>query len=220
MISQILNHNLPEFSLKFGLSFLARGVFQPASAILVFTGALTSSISSITQSESLKRLSRVIHRTAIIAILSGSLIQPLLHEWGHAAMVPLFFRSPAIQIALDGLGGGATSYLKNGSLTWLGNQVGVDNAVIAITAGGFLSAMAIGLCSGSSLMIYVSMAKLLSEACYAITALSSKGWDCGHDYQFLHLYAGAHPLIPTAILLGIFLYRMHEALRLETSTIA
>src|SRR5581483_7668878 len=109
-------------------------------------------------------------------------------------MANLLIKTPEIIVSFDGSGGGGTSYVMSGGLTALGNFFGEEWVQIIITGGGCLRSLAWGLIAPAPLCIYSGMARLLTEACYALGAYRITGWNPGHDYQFLRVFAHVPPL--------------------------
>jgi hypothetical protein len=183
----------------------------PASLILSAAGALTTSAALIADSPTLHRLSRVINRTALASIIGGGTIHPLIHEGGHAFLASLLYKSPHIAISLSGMAA-STTYSAQTGLTWLGSLFGKEWSPIIVAAGGCLGSLTWGLLATPPILIYSGLARLFSEACYALTALRAVGWNPGHDYQYLWIYGNVTPLVPTALLLGAFTFRVFEAM--------
>lgn len=189
--------------LIFGSHFIATPLFILGYSFTTFSFLMDRPL--------LYRIACVLNRVAMASIIGSALFHPLIHESGHACMAQLLYKMPELSIGIDGQGGGSTTYFTSGGLTSLGAIFGEDYAQIAVAMGGCIASLTWGFFAPAPALIYSGMARLLTEAYYALTALQAVQWDHGHDYQFLREYAHVTPLIPAAILLGAFLYRMREA---------
>lgn len=184
---------------------------HPMIMPLMITACVITGLALVSNSLIMHRLARALHRTVIASFLGNTTIHPIIHESGHAFMAHLIYKMPHVNISLNGLGEGATTYLNGGDFTLFGNLIGGEYTQIAIVMGGGLASLAWGVFTPSTWLIYSGMARLLSESYYALSAYHPSGWNPGHDYQFLSVYANISPLAPAAIMLGAFIYRMIEA---------
>lgn len=154
---------------------------------------------------------------AQFSLVNTLLLKPsiLIHECGHAlAAVTCFVKaSPKMVIKWAS---GLTEYSISNGLTKFGSFLGEEMARVFVTAAGLVFpavfalvefSLAFGLNEKhpwlSDLLNYHGLSQLLNLGLYGISALASSKMALAHDFIYMWTFAEIHPLILTAILVGI-----------------
>lgn len=196
LISTIVHPLIPAFAA------LATGVLVAILAIRFFTGEWMG----LDIGESFAQAS-------LVSVLGLAYPTIFIHEAGHYLASLALFKDAAPTLLVLPFQGGETSFVISRGLTCLGELLGKENCMLAVTAAGMAaSTLFATIESVVTFLIHEQFPKIaeciddhsltqrLQEFIYGLSTFFANRSQLSHDFMRLWRTGGIHPLVPMALM--------------------